>query len=137
MNRFTVFYKSGGGDAIRIVDKYWKKVTIVFKKMSEIEFSKETLQFHIEIRVDGEYLTFDDVEGCNHLRFMKKKNVIANSISFGSNIYSNETILSDFLQKNLLLAFEQMVNKLKKEKIDIDSLLLMNKLKEYIAEEFR
>jgi hypothetical protein len=52
---------------------------------------------------------------------MKKKNIIANSISFGKDVYSNEIVLSDFLQKNLLIAFEQMIKKIEKEKIEINS----------------
>ena len=136
MNKFTIFYKSGGGYSSNIVDKYWKKITLIFDKMTEIEYSKDTLQFHIELRVDGEYLVFGDIEGCNHLRFFKKKNIVANSISFGEKVYSNENALSDFLQKNLLIAFEQIIKRLEKEKIEINSGLLMSDLRKFLDKEW-
>ena len=136
MDKFTIFYKSGGGYSSEIVDKYWKKITLIFDKMSKIEYSKEMFQFLIELRVDGEYLVFGDIEGCNHLRFFKKKNIVANSISFGERVYSNEDVLSDFLQKNLLIAFEQILKRLKKERIEINSVLLMSDLRKFLEKEW-
>ena len=86
-NKFSIFYKSGGGNAIRIVDKYWQIITSIFDKMSEKEYSNEIDQFHIEMRVDGEYLKFGDTTGCNSLKLFKKKRLITNSISFGEDVY--------------------------------------------------
>ena len=39
-NKFSIFYKSGGGDAIHIVDKYWQIITLIFDKMSEKKIFK-------------------------------------------------------------------------------------------------
>lgn len=80
---FFNFFKSGGGNAISIVDKYWQKITKIFDKMSEDTYSTDIDKFHIEMRVDGDFLTFGDAEGCNNLRLFKKKRLIANSLSFG------------------------------------------------------
>ena len=127
-NKFTVFYKSGGGEAIRVVDKYWHLITSIFDKMSEYEYSNEIDQFHIELRVDGEYLKFGDTTGCNNLKYFKKKRLIGNSISFGEDIYCEEYLLSDFLKKNLLLAFEQILDRLEKEKVGIERQQLLSDL---------
>jgi hypothetical protein len=136
MNKFTIFYKSGGGSSTHIVDKYWKTITLIFNELSKNEYSHSTLQFHIELRVDGEYLVFGDVEGCNNLRFLKKKNLAAISISFGEKVYFNENTLSEFLQTNLLIAFEQIIKRIEKEKIEIKSALLMSDLKKHIEKEW-
>ena len=127
-NKFTVFYKSGGGEAIRIVDKYWRVITYIFDKMTECKYSSEIDQFHIELRVDGEYLKFGDTTGCNSLKYYKKKRLIVNSISFGEDIYRDEYLLSDFLKKNLLLAFEQILDRLEKEKVGIERQQLFSDL---------
>lgn len=68
MNKFTILYKSGGGGDILIVDKYWKIITHLFNKMSENIYSDEIEHFHIELRVDGDYLSFGDLKGCNSLK---------------------------------------------------------------------
>jgi hypothetical protein len=133
-NSFSIFFKSGGGDTISIVNKYWQKITKIFDKMSEYSYSTDIDKFHIEMRVDGDFLTFGDSEGCNNLRLFKKKRLIANSISFGKNIYINENILSEFLIKNLLLAFEQMIIRLKKEKLNIDEESLLTDLNKHISD---
>lgn len=101
--------------------------------MSESSYSTDIDNFHIAMRVDGDFLTFGDSEGCNNLRLFKKKRLIANSISFGKNIYINENILSEFLIKNLLLAFEQMIIRLRKEKLNIDGESLLTDLNKYIS----
>lgn len=134
MNIFSFFFKSGGGDAISIVNKYWQKITKILDKISEYSYSTDIDKFHIEMRVDGDFLTFGDPEGCNNLRLFKKKRLIANSISFGKNIYVNEHVLSDFLIKNLLLTFEQMITRLKKEKLNIDGESLLTDLNKYISD---
>lgn len=85
------------------------------------------------MRVDGEFLKFGDTEGCNNLRLFKKKRMIANSISFGEKIYTDENVLSEFLIKNLLLAFEQMIVRLKREKLNIDGEALLVDLNKYIS----
>jgi hypothetical protein len=133
-NSFSIFFKSGGGNTISIVDKYWQKITKIFDKMSEHSYSTDIDKFHIEMRVDGDFLTFGDSEGCNNLRLFKKKRLIANSISFGKNIYINENILSEFLIKNLLLTFEQIIIRLKKEKLNIDGESLLTDLNKYISD---
>ncbi|ATS07616.1 hypothetical protein CS388_00180 [Porphyromonas gingivalis] len=102
--------------------------------MSEHSYSTDIDKFHIEMRVDGDFLKFGDSEGCNNLRLFKKRRLIANSISFGENIYTNEHILSEFLTENLLLAFDQIVIRLKKEKLNIDGELLLTDLDEYISD---
>lgn len=132
-NNFTIFFKSGGGDAISIVDKYWQKITKIFDKMSEYSYSTDIDRFHIEMRVDGDFLKFGDSEGCNNLRLFKKKRLIANSISFNENIYANEQILSEFLRRNLLLSFNQIVTRLKREKLNIDGDFLLTNLNKYIS----
>lgn len=134
MNIFSIFFKSGGGDTISIVNKYWQKITKILDKISEYSYSTDIDKFHIEMRVDGDFLTFGDPEGCNNLRLFKKKRLIANSISFGKNIYVNEHVLSDFLIKNLLLTFEQMITRLKKEKLNIDGESLLTDLNKYISD---
>ena len=133
-NKFSIYYHSGGGDTIRIVDKYWQLITFILNKMSEIEYSSEIDQFHIALRVDGEYLKFGDPVGCNSLKFFKKKGLIANSISFDEKIYRDENLLSDFLKKNLLFAFEQMITRLEKVKIKIDKHRLLLDLRNLIDE---
>jgi hypothetical protein len=132
-NKFSIFFTSGGGDKISIVTKYWQKITKILHKMSESSYSTDIDNFHIAMRVDGDFLTFGDSEGCNNLRLFKKKRLIANSISFGKNIYINENILSEFLIKNLLLAFEQMIIRLRKEKLNIDGESLLTDLNKYIS----
>ena len=127
-NKFTIYYKSGGGEAIRIVDKYWHITTSIFDKLSEKEYSNEIDQIHIELRVNGEFLKFDDHTGCNNLKFYKKKRLIANSISFGEDVYCKESILSNFLKENLLLAFEQILDRLEKEKVKIEREPLLSDL---------
>jgi hypothetical protein len=128
MNKFSVFMKSGGGSSTLIVNKYFKAITSLFKELSKIEYSKEIEQFHIELRVDGEFLTFGDIEGCNNLRFFKKKHLIANSISFGKNIYLDEIILHKFMRENLLLSFKQMAQRLDREKIQVRDKQLLDDL---------
>jgi hypothetical protein len=134
MNSFSIFFKSGGGDTVSIVDKYWQKITKIFDKMSEYSYSTDIDKFHIEMRVDGDFLTFGDTEGCNNLRLFKKKRLIANSISFGKSIYIDENILSEFLINKILLAFEQIIMRLKKEKLNIDEKLILKNLNKYIAD---
>lgn len=136
MNSFSVFLKSGGGDKISLVNKYWQNITKVFDKMSQYSYSSDIDQFHIEIRADGDFLTFGDSEGCNNLRLFKKKRLIANSISFGKNIYINESMLSKFLIANLTMAFEQIIMRLKKERLDIDGESLLSDLNKFIADNF-
>ncbi|MGI5172446.1 hypothetical protein H0R92_02410 [Treponema sp. OMZ 840] len=59
--------------------------------------------------------------------------MIANTISFGENIYTDENVLSEFLIKNLILAFEQMIVRLKKEKLNIDGEAMLADLNKYIS----
>ena len=101
--------------------------------MSEYSYSTDIDKFHIEMRVDGDFLKFGDPKGCSNLRLFKKKRMIANTISFGENIYTDENVLSEFLIKNLLLAFEQMIVQLKKEKLNIDGEVLLTDLNKYIS----
>lgn len=133
MNSFSIFFKSGGGDKISCVNKYWQKITKIFDIMSEYSYSTDIDKFHIEMRVDGDFLKFGDPKGCSNLRLFKKKRMIANTISFGENIYTDENVLSEFLIKNLLLAFEQMIVQLKKEKLNIDGEVLLTDLNKYIS----
>lgn len=134
MNSFSIFLKLGGGDTVSIVTEYWQKITKIFDKMSEYSYSTDIDQFHIEMRVDGDFLKFGDSEGCNNLRLFKKRRLIANSISFGENVYTDEHILSEFLIENLSLAFEQIVIRLKKEKLNIDGEFLLTDLNKYISD---
>jgi hypothetical protein len=134
MNNFTIFYKSGGGDSIKIVDDYWKKITSVFKELSKKEYSQNIEHFHIALRVDGEYLTFGDKEGCNNLRLFKKKSLISNSIFFGEEIYLNKDILENFIKGNLIKAFEQFIKRLEKEKMEVTGESLINDLNRYMSE---
>ena len=133
-NKFSIYFQSGGGDNVRIIDKYWQLITFILDKMSENEYSDEVSQFHIALRVDGEYLKFGDPVGCNNLKFFNKKGLIANSISFDEKIYSDEYLLSDFLKKNVLLSFEQMLARLEKAKITVDKHKLLSDLKRLIDE---
>lgn len=70
-------------------------------------------------------LSFDDLEGCNHLRYMKKRELVAISISLGENIWSNPDDLKQFLSEQVLLAFKQIIVRLEKEKIKVDSKRLL------------
>ena len=97
-------------------------------KCPKKKYSNEIDQFHIEMRVDGEYLKFGDTTGCNSMKLFKKKRLITNSLSFGETVYCEEKLLSDFLKKNLLLAFEQMLDRLDKEKIGIERRQLLSDL---------
>ena len=132
MNKFSIFMKSGGGDSVRIVDKYFKKLTSIFDEISMNDYSQETEHFHIELRVDGDYFSFEDTEGCNNLRFFRKKHLIANSISFGKDVYLNENKLNSFIKENILIAFTQIVKRLEKDKIDINGKKLLEDLNEKI-----
>jgi hypothetical protein len=132
MNNFSVFFKSGGGSTILIVDKYWQKVNRIFKEMSKNIYSTDIDNFHIELRVDGDFLSFGDPEGCNNLKLFKKKRLIANSISFGKDIYGSESLLSQFLMDNLVIAFEQIITRLEKDKLNVDGERLINDLKKLL-----
>ncbi|MEX6688133.1 hypothetical protein QTN47_11540 [Danxiaibacter flavus] len=135
MNKFTIFFSSGGGDQLKIVDSYWKKISQIFDKLSKKEYSSEIENFHIALRVDGEFISFGDPEGCSNLRYLKTKKTIANTISFGKKILKNEGILKKFMAENLVKAFEQMTGKLLREKINIEKDDLMNDLKTLIDKE--
>lgn len=59
-----------------------------FDILSRKAFTDIAIQFHIELRVNGRYLSFHDLEGCNHLRYMKKSKLVAISILLNGNIWS-------------------------------------------------
>jgi len=134
MNKFTLFPKIGGSipasneylvDHIRVIRR-------IFDELSTACYCDEIEIFHIAMRVDGEVLAFGDREGCNKMRLSRKQNYIANSISFGESIWSDEMVLHNFLRSNLLLAFQQMIAKLRKEKIQVDGDLLLKDLSKKI-----
>jgi hypothetical protein len=125
--------KFGGGDS-SVLNEYHKKLTFIFDEMAKKEYTKEIEQFHVELRVDGEYLQFGDPEGCNNLRLYKKRHLIANSISFGKNIYDNENTLHQFLKTNTISAFSQIIKRLEKEKMSICGESLVDDLNKYIDE---
>lgn len=133
MNKFSVFFKSGGGDRVAIVSTYWQKITKLFNIISQDVYSTDIDKFHIELRVDGDFFQFGDPEGCNTLRLFKKRRLIANSVSFGADIYTDESILSEFLIENLLLTFEQIIDRLNKENLNIEGVRLLQDLNKHIA----
>lgn len=119
MNTFTIYLKDGGSTAS--VSEYWQTLSKKFDDLSRKAFTDIDVQFHVELRVSGQYLSFDDIEGCNHLRYMKKRRLVAISISLGETIWSNPETLRQFLNEQLLLAFRQIIVRLEKEHIKIDA----------------
>lgn len=119
MNTFTIYLKDGGSTAS--VSEYWQTLSKKFDDLSRKAFTDIDVQFHVELRVSGQYLSFDDIEGCNHLRYMKKRGLVAISISLGETIWSNPETLRQFLNEQLLLAFGQIIVRLEKEHIKIDA----------------
>lgn len=119
MNTFTIYLKDGGSTAS--VSEYWQTLSKKFDDLSRKAFTDIDVQFHVELRVSGQYLSFDDIEGCNHLRYMKKRRLVAISISLGETIWSNPETLRQFLNEQLLLAFGQIIVRLEKEHIKIDA----------------
>lgn len=117
-NKFTVFLKDGDAQSPH-ADYWWRKITAIFKELSAREYTAIPQQFHLELRVSGPYVTFDDAVGCNGLRYMRKKGVVANSISWDAADFGVAEDLDAFMERNLPLAFEQMARRLAKEKITI------------------
>lgn len=127
MTKITVFTKYGGGEILPYELKMSKCLSNIGKK---IEIDPE-IQLHIELRIDGELFKYDDVAGCSHLRFMKKKNVIANTITLTSELFekftNNEMI--NFLEEQIILAISQMLDRLKKEFFSLDKEGILSLLK--------
>lgn len=119
MNKFTVFLKDGGSN--ESVSEYWQSITKAFDSLSKNTYTNIELQFHVEIRVSGRYLSYGDIVGCSQLRYMKKRNIIAVCISLNESVWANKTYLKNFLHEQLILAFNQFIIKLEKEKIALDS----------------
>lgn len=123
MNKFTIYLKDGGSN--KYVSECWQALSKKFDALSNEVFTDIAVQFHIELRVNGRYLSFDDLEGCNHLRYMKKRELVAICISLGKNIWSDPNDLKQFLNGQVLLAFKQIIVRLEKEKIKVDSKRLL------------
>lgn len=56
---------------------------------------------------------------------MKKKELMAISISLGENIWTHHEILKQFLNEQVLLAFKQFIKRMEKENIRVDSKYLL------------
>ena len=129
-NRFSFYMKTPQvkGQYWNLVRNYQNKMGKFATEMSIKDYCSEIDEFQIAIRISGVH-RYDDVEGCNTLRFFKKESRICNSISFDEKIYSNEDTLKEFLKENIVLAYDQMIKRLEKEKIAVNSEKLLNDVK--------
>ena len=91
------------------------------------------IRLHFEVRLDGDFFVFRDPAGCSHLKFFKKKGLIAITIA----ITDNETALPtnellDFLKESIFTGFSQMFDRLLKDKYTLNKEELMKFIKETI-----
>ena len=132
MEKITIVAK-GGGNTDEYLIRYIMRIQ---RKIEEIDsdFSIPTeIRFIIEIRIDGDIYSYGDPAGCSHLKFFKKKGLIAITVA----ITDNETALPtdellDFFKESLYIGFSQMFDRLLKDKYILDKEALMNFIKENI-----
>ena len=132
MKKITIVAK-GGGNTDEYLIRYIMRIQ---RKIEEIDsdFSIPLeIRFLIEIRIDGDIFSYGDPAGCSHLKFFKKKGLIAITIA----ITDNETALPtdellDFLKESIFTGFSQMFDRLLKDKYTLNKEELMNFIKENI-----
>ncbi|AJH15242.1 hypothetical protein [Myroides profundi] len=127
MAKLTIFTKYGGGPII----PYESDISKILNDFGDKMVISPNIQLHIECRIDGDIIKYNDPLGCSNMRFMKKKNIIANTIAITYDFLkeSNEETLKVFLKENFVLAISQMLDRLKKEKYILDKDSILNVLK--------
>ena len=126
MKKITIVAK-GGGNTDEYLIKYIMRIQRKIKEIDSDFSIPPEIRFLIEIR------TYGDPAGCSHLKFFKKKGLIAITVA----ITDNETALPtdellDFLKESLFTGFSQMFDRLLKEKYSLNKEELMNFIKENI-----
>ncbi|WP_404811890.1 hypothetical protein ACIRNY_09365 [Capnocytophaga canimorsus] len=140
MIKITIFTKGGGTDINSLFIKHSRGVAKSLKQIGETLTITPNVQIHFEVRVDGENLTFKDPVGCSHLKFFKKRGIIANSIAIKHEqlALSVENLIA-FFNENILLGLSQMLDRLLKEKYELDKehiLSIVKKAIDDISEEY-
>ncbi|WP_300673178.1 hypothetical protein [Soonwooa sp.] len=118
MNKFSMFSKYGGADTSPLVRPFEKKIVKILEELNDNAYSINGIQFHIELRVDGDLFRYGDPSGCSHLKYFKKKNLIAITIGVGYDLFDKKENIDIFLRENLTIAITQMITRIEKENIE-------------------
>lgn len=117
MTKITIFTKYGDADTEVSLVRYIMRIAKCLKEIGESITITPNVQIHIEVRIDGQGYKFGDPSGCSHLRFLKKRGVMANTIAI-----TQEQLelpipeLLSFFKNNILLGLSQILDRLLNEK---------------------
>lgn len=121
MTKITIFTKYGGTDTEVSLVRCIMKVAKCLSERGKSITITPNVQIHIEVRVDGQYYKFGDPAGCSHLRFLKKRGVMANTIAIThEQLELPAPKLLSFFKDNILLGLSQILDRLLKEKYILD-----------------
>lgn len=135
MTEITIFTKGGGstGETYDLFSIYTFKITKHLSDISKEIIINPNVQLHFEVRVDGRLHTFKDPAGCSHLKFFKKRGIIANSIAIKhEQLELSIKNLIAFFNENILLGLSQMLDRLIKEKYELDKEQILSVVKKAI-----
>lgn len=123
MVKITMFGKFGGDvKNLNIISEYSSELSKILKDFGELITVVPDIQFHIEYRIDGDFFKYNDPPGCSNLRLMKKKNVIGNTVAVTHDLMEklSEFELKEFFKENIVLAISQMIDRLIKDKYELN-----------------
>jgi len=128
MVKFSIFSKFGGISPDSEIYSFERKMTKILDELTESVSSEAQLQFHIEFRVDGDFLQFGDPNGCSNLRFYKKKNLAAITIALSCDLLKSGIDIGEYIEEQFRSAIEKMIDRVMKDKIEINKPFIMEKL---------
>ncbi|MFK8273038.1 hypothetical protein [Capnocytophaga canimorsus] len=133
MTKITIFTKYGDIDTEVSLVRYIMGMAKCLKETGGMVTITPNVQIHFEVRIDGQYYKFGDSAGCSHLRFLKKRGVIANTIAITQEQLELPTQeLLSFFKNNILIGLSQMLDRLIKEKYELDKEQILSVVKKAI-----
>ena len=136
--KITLTVQLGGSDSSKICHPLIISLRKSLKLIQNNHYC--TLEhFKLQMRISGEISEFKEETGIHYLRLMKKRNYVMGEIVFGKEVWTNKTtleVVSAFCYYTEQL-FLGIIDKLKKNAIEIDHEKLMLDLKNIALDQFR
>ena len=130
MDKFTLYLKLGLNSKSEIYKNIISSIHKVLNALSEKNYTESVIQFHVELRVDTDDYQWGDPKGVSRIKYLRKKEAVASSITLVDNDCETEKDVANFMYYYLLEAYELMIRRYEKEKKHIEGDRILEDFKE-------
>lgn len=136
MTDFYITNHYSGSSIPEDIHEFARKISKAVQTLHNKNYSTYITEFGIVLRVSGDISTFKEENRCFHSRLYKKKKSIQIEVTIQQDVWKQEEeTFKSIIREFVVCSYKLMIEKIKKEKLQIEGDQLLDDIRLVIAEQ--